>query len=893
MKHTPGWVVIVASAVVAFGLRGVGFGEGAEVALPSEEELKAATEIAVDVEQEKALKEQEQKIEAKKRADAADRAVNEGNYQVAIEELKAAIAADPKNEGYQQTLRATRVFQINDMMQKKKFAEARDLGDAFLKDFPGDAQVIRFQQRAIEELAKGAPAKPEETTPAEKREEAVTPVLPTAVDLTGSARELLAQAEDAILRKDYQRALDFLEEAHKLSPYDIDIDKRYKQVGEQLTRYSRAWHMAMREELMTQIHEAWTRRPRRRVLPTEIEVPERPGMTREREEIMKKLGTVIPAVEFEEAKLEEVVRYLSKQAEVNIVIDPAVFTGYRRPLSPFETTTGLPGETMTPGPTPGPTGLPGAEGTFLGPGADVFGPGVTTPGVTTPGVTSETTPTTWVSPTQETGIRISLTNVPLGEVLKYVLRYKNLKYIIEDFAIVIVPVDWVPPEALETEIFRLATTGIGIVQRPDLGQGLRPATSELGYDTGTGRPGSTLTGPTFGPGVTDTTTLGEPGATGSIKEYLMQSGVPWPRGTNIIYNARTGTLIVTNTPTNMVLIRELVNLWDQPALQVEIEARFVELLHTRWYENSFEIGMLSPIRFTRSAKGGLVPSSAREAYEFNVRPDSVSRYFPELLPTEFPTVDADTFLSLRGIMTEPEFQFIWHAIDQTDWSELLSAPRITTISGQQAQIEVVQELTYPTEYDTETINIGGGFGGTTNMISGEVFMVTPGNWETRDVGIVLNVTPSVSADGKMITLVLMPEVSDLVRWINYGNEIYPIQQPIFETRDLTTTVHVNDGETIVLGGLITDKTTTYEDKVPLLGSIPFVGRFFRTHAQTSSKANLVVFVTARLITSRGTELAEERAISEAEKKRLEQRLRESKEEAGELAPGVGTTAIVE
>jgi type II secretory pathway component GspD/PulD (secretin) len=136
-------------------------------------------------------------------------------------------------------------------------------------------------------------------------------------------------------------------------------------------------------------------------------------------------------------------------------------------------------------------------------------------------------------------------------------------------------------------------------------------------------------------------------------------------------------------------------------------------------------------------------------------------------------------------------------------------------------------------------------------------------------------------------------VSDLVRWINYGNEIYPIQQPIFETRNVTTTVHVNDGETIVLGGLITDKTTTYEDKVPLLGSIPFVGRFFRTHAQTSSKANLVVFVTARLITSRGPELAEERLITETEKKRLEQRLRESKEEAGELAPGVGTTAIVE
>lgn len=881
--------MIVASALVAFGLQGRGFGEGEEVTLPSEEELKAATAIAADVEQEKALKQQEQKIEAEKRAAAAERALGEGNYLVAIEELKAAIAADPENEDYKQTLRATRVFQINEMMQNKKFAEAKDLCDAFLADFPGDAQVLRFQERAVEELAKGAPTPVEKPIPSETQETPAAPPPPTALTFADSARELLAQAEDAIVKKDYQRALEYLDEAHKLNPYDLAIDKRAKQVREQMTRYERAWHIAYREELMTEIYSAWTRRPRRRVLPTEIETPERPSVSEDKMEIMRKLATRIPAVEFEDAKLEEVVRYLSKQAEVNIVIDPAVFTGYRRTPSLLESPTGYPGEIMTPGPTPGPTGIPGAEGTFLGPGGEVLGPGVTTPGITTPGVTPDTGPSTWVPPMQETGIKISLTNVPLSEVLKYVLRYKNLKYVVEDFAIVIVPVDWVPPEALETEIFRLATTGVGIVQRPDLGQGLRPP-SETGYDTGT------TFGPTMGPSYTDTTTLGgpgEPGGVGSIEQYLRQSGVPWPRGSNIIYNARTGTLIVTNTPTNMVLIRELVSLWDQPALQVEIEARFVELLHTRWFENSFELGMLSPIRFTRDATGGPVPPGARETYEFNLSPNNVSRYFPELLPTEFPTADSSTLLSLTGIMTEPEFQFVWHAIDQTDWSELLSAPRITTISGQQAQIEVIQELTYPTEYDTETINIGGGLGGTTNLISGEVFMVTPGNWETRDVGIILNVTPSVSADGKMITLLLMPEVSDLVKWINYGNEIYPIQQPIFETRNVTTSVHVNDGETIVLGGLITDKTTTYEDKVPFLGSVPFVGRFFRTHAQTSSKANLVVFVTARLITSRGTELAEERAISEAEKKRLEQRLRESKEEAGELSPGVGTTAIVE
>ncbi len=885
MKGTPGWVVIVASAVMAFGICGGLFGEGAEVAPPSEgqvkpEETKTAEEIAVEVEQEKALKQQEAEIQGKKHSDAADAALKEGKYDVAIEELNAAVAADPENEAHKEKLQAARISQINAALSQKKFAAAKAFCDAYLADYPGDDRVTRFREQAVAELEKPATG--------ETQEEAV--IAPPAAK---TADQLLAEAEDYILRKDYQKAKDKLLDAQKLSPYEVKIDKRIKQVQEQLSRYERAYYEAMREELMTQIYAAWTKRPRRAVRPEEIEALPIEKKSPAREEMLRKLDQVIPEVRFEDAKLREVVEYLSQEADVNIVIDPSVFTGYAPTSMMFGPTTGMPGVT----PTPGTSMMPG--GPTITPGTDFFTPGVTTPGFptpssvmpgVTPGVpeTPGTTPT-WMPPVSDTGISIRLVNVPLRDVLKYVLQYKRLKYVVEDFAILIVPVDYVPPESLETEIFRLATTGIGIVDRPSLtGPGTGP------YEPGTGRP-SQLGGPMEVSGG-DTSTLGEPAGpttTQTVKEFLFQSGVPWPRGSNIIFNSRTGTLIVSNTPTNMILVRELVHLWDQPALQVEIEARFVEILHTRWFENSFQAGLLSPLVLTQKAKGGPVPPGVRRRVEVDVRPERGTRFFPQLLPTEFPTPDADQILSLRGFMTEPEFQFIWRAIDQKDWSDLLSAPRIATISGQQAQIEVVQEITYPTEYDTETINIGGGFGGQTNLISGEVFMVTPGNWEKRDVGIILNVTPSVSADGRMITLVLMPEVTDLVRWINYGNELYPIQQPVFETRNVTTTVYVNDGETIVLGGLITDKTTTYQDKVPILGSIPFVGRFFRTNAETTSKANLVIFVTARLITSRGTELAEERAITEAEKKRLERGIRESKEEIGEVAPGVGTTGIIE
>lgn len=881
MKATAIWVVIVASAVMAFGLRGGTYGEDAQLP-PSEEEAKAAEAIAAEVEQEKALKDQERKIEAQKHFDAAKQASATEDYVAAIEELTAAVAADPENESYKEALKNARIIQINAMLSQNKFAEAKSLCDEFLNDYPGNEAVARLREQAVEQLQ--SPPVPEGEIPP-----------PPTEELQPTAEQLVAEARDFILKKDYDRAMDKLLQARGLDPFDVSINKKIKSLQLKLTRFERAYYEALREELMTQVYQAWTERPRRavRVEGPEIEAPETTASASQRE-LLRKLETIIPEVKFEDAKLTEVVDFLSRETDVNIFIHPVVFQGgYSRPATGLETPTGFPGVPTT---IPGmPTTVPGAVTPTYPSGAGAYPPTSAIPGVTPsaipPAMGETTSPMgTYIPPTGDVGIKLHLKNVPLKEVLKYVLQWQRLKYVVENYAILIVPRDYVAPESLETHIFRLATTGIGIIERPEL----------------TIRPGGSLSGPTDigggGPSADYTTGLGplEGGAPApeTIKDFLLQSGVAWPNwgvqgGSSITYIRTTGTLIVTNTPTNMVLIKELVMLWDQPALQVEIEARFVEILHTRWFENSFEMGMLSPLIFSQKAKRGPVPSGVRRSYQFEMHPERGTRYFPQLLPMEFPTPDADHILSIRGIMTEPDFQFVWHAIDQKDWSDLLSAPRITTISGQQAQIEVVQEITYPTEYDTETINIGGGFGGQTNLISGEVFMVTPGNWEKRDVGIILNVTPTVSADGKMISLVLMPEVTDLVKWINYGTDFYPIQQPVFETRNLTTSVYVNDGETIVLGGLITDKTTTYEDKVPVLGSIPFVGRFFRTAIETSSKANLIIFVSARLITATGIELSEQRAVTEEQARHLQKRLRERKEEIGELAPGVGTTGIIE
>jgi len=148
----------------------------------------------------------------------------------------------------------------------------------------------------------------------------------------------------------------------------------------------------------------------------------------------------------------------------------------------------------------------------------------------------------------------------------------------------------------------------------------------------------------------------------------------------------------------------------------------------------------------------------------------------------------------KAILNAEEKDKLLSVIEEMPGARTIASLSVLTISGQQAQSEDVEELTYPTEYDTETINIPEGG---ERPLSGEVFMVTPGNWEQRDVGTILNVTPTIIEDDR-IALVLMPEVTILVKWINYGNEVYPIMQPVFRTWNKTTTVIIPDGASFVL-----------------------------------------------------------------------------------------------
>jgi general secretion pathway protein D len=241
---------------------------------------------------------------------------------------------------------------------------------------------------------------------------------------------------------------------------------------------------------------------------------------------------------------------------------------------------------------------------------------------------------------------------------------------------------------------------------------------------------------------------------------------------------------------------------------------------------------------------------------------------------------APGIFGLAGVFTDPQFQVVIHALNQKKGVDLLSAPMVTTKSGQRAIIEIVREFRYPTTFTAPQVPAVSS--STTNVGNPPVVVTptTPQTFETRNTGVTLEVEPVVGPDGVTIDLNLVPQVVEFEGFINYGSPINAIgintisvggvpitsvsapvlltqnviNQPVFSTRKVTTNVSVWDGQTVVLGGLMREDVQKTEDKTPIIGDLPLVGRLFRTNIDQHIKRNLVIFVTARLVTPGGLPL---------------------------------------
>lgn len=202
------------------------------------------------------------------------------------------------------------------------------------------------------------------------------------------------------------------------------------------------------------------------------------------------------------------------------------------------------------------------------------------------------------------------------------------------------------------------------------------------------------------------------------------------------------------------------------------------------------------------------------------------------------------------------YEILITALDQDSGTDVLSSPRITTRSGEEATIRVGERHYYPEVF--EGIDS-----------QGTILCVEYADFEEKMLGVNLTVTPEI--DGNQISLALNPTVTELSGWRSYtlaeanSQYNYRLQYngnayehdaiigrlPIFKKRMIETEVTIADGGTVGMGGLMHEKTESFEDKVPVLGSIPLLGRLFRHEGERSVKRNLLMFVTAKKVSPSG------------------------------------------
>ncbi len=418
-------------------------------------------------------------------------------------------------------------------------------------------------------------------------------------------------------------------------------------------------------------------------------------------------------------------------------------------------------------------------------------------------------------------VTLRLVDIPLQRALEYVVKGQGLAYRFDESAIFVATLDEMEAEPLETKVYQLN-------QGPGLFASFDPIS-----DT---RQSVALQST----GVRKMTTL---------KDVLGQV-VPEVRGSSIMLDERTGSLIVTHVPYYLEQIERLLVNLDVLPLEVRIEARFIEVTLTDTDEWNLGGQLTGDVALTKKMdnKGTLGPglelASGGPTFRRGTKVDF----------TNFARQTSGDGLNLtfQGVLSGTQYQSLLHALAENKKTKTLSAPQVTTMNNQTAAIKVVTEYVYASRYEAsvkrEDLNGDGKFDGVVNGVRETRFVNVPQDFVTKDLGILLNVTPSVGHDMKTIILALKPEVTEKKTDDTFGGEI---TLPRFTSRYLTTSVVVEDGETVVLGGLMKDTLSNTITKVPVLGSLPVIGKAFQKKSDSTERSNLLIFVTAHVIQPAG------------------------------------------
>jgi type IV pilus assembly protein PilQ len=403
-------------------------------------------------------------------------------------------------------------------------------------------------------------------------------------------------------------------------------------------------------------------------------------------------------------------------------------------------------------------------------------------------------------------VTISLQNVPVDRALDAILKTNNAGYVKEDSIIQV----YTYPELqqkeqfaqLKTRVFRLKN-----IKALDVRQALATLNSARGKMEVEAKTNSII--------VTDTIdniqwiedALAEIDQPLETRTYslsyadppevakALQGLIPQTEGDYLV-DERTSSLIVTASPVTLGKIDALVSSWDRRIPQVLIEARIMEVTLEKNRSLGVDWTFIDPSNHNATIGTAGLP-----------------------VPTGSLFVDAFKI----GVLEDDQYEVTIKALQTNDDVDLISSPSIVTLDGTEAKILIGSSEPYEVfHFDSEG-------------------RVTGKDLKFVEVGIKLVVTPKIADDG-YITLDIHPEVSSP----RTGTATAALA---VDTTEASTAITVKDGSTVVLGGLIKDDKETHVAKIPLLGDIPLLKYAFRYTYDTSTKKEIIIFITPKIVGS--------------------------------------------
>lgn len=370
------------------------------------------------------------------------------------------------------------------------------------------------------------------------------------------------------------------------------------------------------------------------------------------------------------------------------------------------------------------------------------------------------------------------------------------------------------------------------------------------------------------------------------------------QGSKIVVDSRSNSLVITETPSRMNRIRPIIEQLDKATDQVMIESKFVEVtdsdvrnIGVNWASlKSYKLGVgpggengaLGTVSRNRgqtasdgftvnngttsgtnnsnttnntssntngstttntvtSTNGTLTTTSATGGNGSITNTTTVTGINGTSGATnnalnllQSLTNTGDTARTLSAVFTADQFGIIISALNELNTAKVVSNPTVVTLNNTEATINIGQEYPLPSYTYNEQ---RGSFD-----VSGFTY---------KPIGINLKVTPQVNARG-FIKLSVEPEVSSFndADSVTFGGAS-GAKIPVIQTKKTKTQISLRDGFTMGIGGLIDSTTSNGETKVPVLGSIPVLGRLFRSNSKTVSSHNLLIFLTAKTIPAEG------------------------------------------